>query len=661
MRRLCLFWGLSLLLALVPVTAQDGLNLPTELYVLLNEGAVERYGLGTAGIQRVTPEDQFVLDFRVAPDGNWIAYRTQDGLYMQNMFISDTRRPIDADNAGVPPIRGRGATIAWAQDGSAIAYTTESGVRVHLFDSGQFFDIAATDIQHLRWSPQGNYLALQNNADSWWVYRRSSSAMTLALPLADARDLIWFDAETVLFAPLAGGLETIDLANGNQRTPRASATDDYYAPYRMADGSVRVFVGDDPAAATLHEAIITNTDTTVTEIGTRAIDTRTVRWAPRGNLMIAFRGGALALLDPFNGGGFTLPITTTAAYSWGPQYPPVAAGLQLPTDGYFIATDNTGVEQVWRLPADGTTPTPITQSETPISEYAFAPDSNRLAIVTRQTLAVLTLDSDDAPRELTRITGDNRLHPAWSPDGQYIYYTNRTRIDRVTVATGATETFVQPVADSLQYVRARPARGISAVAVTLQYAAGDRGFAIYNAETADRLIEYLIAPAVLSDSATLPANTYFNYGDPLWLSTTDLLFAGTLLSVEGIDPRPQLPAEPLPALHRVDVNQLENAPSVLFPLFFGTITAYTPANDQARLLVKRRDVAQHLLFDVPLVGGAPQAVGNAGYMVNPVPSPDGQVIVGQTAPDGALLIYNQITGDRALLDTFPQTRAFQWR
>jgi len=26
-----------------------------------------------------------------------------------------------------------------------------------------------------------------------------------------------------------------------------------------------------------------------------------------------------------------------------------------------------------------------------------------------------------------------------------------------------------------------------------------------------------------------------------------------------------------------------------------------------------------------------------------------------------LLIYNQITGDRALLDTFPQTRAFQWR
>ena len=44
MRRFVLF--LLLLLFLLPVHAQDGLNLPSELYVLLNEGVVQRFGLG---------------------------------------------------------------------------------------------------------------------------------------------------------------------------------------------------------------------------------------------------------------------------------------------------------------------------------------------------------------------------------------------------------------------------------------------------------------------------------------------------------------------------------------------------------------------------------------------------------------------------------------
>ncbi|MEO0599146.1 MAG: hypothetical protein AAF126_23755, partial [Chloroflexota bacterium] len=68
MRRLSLLIVLMLMLIAVPTGAQDGLNLPSELYVLNAEGVVQRFGLGTEGVSAVTPEDAFVLDFGIAPD-----------------------------------------------------------------------------------------------------------------------------------------------------------------------------------------------------------------------------------------------------------------------------------------------------------------------------------------------------------------------------------------------------------------------------------------------------------------------------------------------------------------------------------------------------------------------------------------------------------------
>ena len=69
----------ALLLIAGPLLAQDGLNLPSALYVLTAEGRVDRYGLGAEGVRMITPEDEFVIDFGVAPDGNWLAYRTEIG------------------------------------------------------------------------------------------------------------------------------------------------------------------------------------------------------------------------------------------------------------------------------------------------------------------------------------------------------------------------------------------------------------------------------------------------------------------------------------------------------------------------------------------------------------------------------------------------------
>jgi Tol biopolymer transport system component len=119
-----------LLLLLLPMQAQDALNLPTELYVLLNNGSVERYSLGAEGVRRVTPETEFILDFAVAPDGNYVAYRTQAGLFTANMFVPDSVTQIEDDRADVPDVRGKGETLAWSPQGDAIAYTTLYGARV---------------------------------------------------------------------------------------------------------------------------------------------------------------------------------------------------------------------------------------------------------------------------------------------------------------------------------------------------------------------------------------------------------------------------------------------------------------------------------------------------------------------------------------------------
>src|SRR5690242_18554141 len=126
-----------LLLAATVHAQEDGLNLPTELYVLTNSGQVQQYGIGTAGLKTVTPDDEFVLDFGVAPDGTWLAYRTQDALKLLNMY-GGTPETLEGATAGIPPVRGRGDTLAWSPVGDAMVYTTASGGRAYFMGSKTF-------------------------------------------------------------------------------------------------------------------------------------------------------------------------------------------------------------------------------------------------------------------------------------------------------------------------------------------------------------------------------------------------------------------------------------------------------------------------------------------------------------------------------------------
>ena len=380
------------ILFLLPVQAQDGLNLPTELYILLNEGSVERYGLGTAGVRKVTPEDAFVLDFGVAPDGNWLAYRTTDGLFVSNMFADESRQ-IEDTRASIPDIRGRGDTIAWSPSSDALAYTTEYGGRVAFLESGEYADLLTAGLFHILWSPDGQYLAAEALEGVWWIFRRQGSEMLLTAAIPGAQGADWFSETQFIYAPIEGGLTIIDLMNNNQPTVVLDSSASYYLPYVLDDGQVRVFIGI-REAATLIEVIGAGVGNVVGEVGTGTVDLTDVRWSPRGQLMMAFQGGAIALIDPISGAGFTLPIAGASAYGWGPEYPPSVNGISLSADGYFLALDNSSVMQVWRLPADNSLPVTITPSALDITEFDVSPDGTRIAYVSNSSLWVFALGTE---------------------------------------------------------------------------------------------------------------------------------------------------------------------------------------------------------------------------------------------------------------------------
>ncbi|HEX2621164.1 MAG TPA: hypothetical protein VHL11_13475, partial [Phototrophicaceae bacterium] len=274
-----------------PLKAQeDGLNLPTELYTLVNDGHVERYGLGAAGVSAVTPDNEVVIDFGVAPDGIWLAYRTENNLNFRNMLTGESRE-VEGASAGVPPFRGRGATLAWSPDGRVLAYTVDYGLRFY-FDDAPFFDLPTTPIQNLMWSPTGAYLAAEAENNIWWIYRRDSGQMILTSAIPSSIGFAWVGDGLLLFTPETGGLFLMDVSNGNAQSQLSDDKTLFRLPVYQRDGTVSVFArptDDDtlsPTQGYLFKVIPSGDNISINQVSTLAVDFTGLRWSPGGNLLL---------------------------------------------------------------------------------------------------------------------------------------------------------------------------------------------------------------------------------------------------------------------------------------------------------------------------------------------------------------------------------------
>jgi len=314
----------------VQVSAQfDALNLPADLYVLLNDGIVQRYGRGAAGVEAVTPPDEFVIDFAVSQDGRQISYRTEAGLIIADLDAPETARQVDT-MAGYPPLRGRGFTMAWSPQGDAIAYTTADGVRVYYTIIGAFATITQPNLQGLSWSPDGMYLVGEAGSNIWWIYRRDGSQFALQAAIPSSYGLEWVTNRVPVFAPHDGGLLTMNLAAANAQAALLDNAAVYRYPTLAPDGRLYFFrrlASEEETPEGYGTLVALSPGTPQVEVlGQTPIDLGgNLRWGPGAGVMVAFEGGVLALFDPRTGQGFPLPVTNAVAYAWGPYPPPDSA------------------------------------------------------------------------------------------------------------------------------------------------------------------------------------------------------------------------------------------------------------------------------------------------------------------------------------------------
>jgi WD40 repeat protein len=651
-RKLSLF-AFCFVLFVSVIHAQDGLNLPTELYVLGNNGQVQRYGLGAAGISTVTPESEFVVDFGVAPDGNWLAYRTEQALTILNMFTNESS--VIENGAGVPSSRGRGDTLAWSPSGDALAYTTLYGGRVYFSasDTPVFVDLRDSVYVSLQWSPGGNYLVAQAEPNIWWIYQRDGTNLKLISAIPSSQGLAWATPSDIIFAPEDGGLLRMDLAHANAQSVLLDNNSIYALPFMMPDGTLGVFSRkkDDTTVPEGSGQLINIVldKLKVTPVGQSVVDLNGLRWAPGGQLMITLRGGVMALVLPATGDGFALPASDAVAYGWGTTPPESVTTLRLPSNAYFLTADTNGVVQIWRLRKDGSPLEPVTTAEADITRYALSPNERNIAFISGGKLWLQSVTSPSGAKALVDIGQRDVRDIAFSLDG--------TRIAYDTVGS----------ADS-------PEGGIWLVATNggdaeLVLPNGSPGSAppvyqppFYRQPQFAPNINALLAVKGDTESTTF---TIFDLGtkasldagaadDAFWLPDGRVLAYGSGIGI-GDPPPTQL----VVAINPADLIHTQLA-SIPYPA--RVMTGRSIGNGTVRLILGNASPGPHAVnvVDLRTDNGAFSSVANGGFIAAPQLSPDGTFIAGQTHADGPLTFRDLQSGRQVVISEPATISQFEW-
>ncbi len=652
---------LGLLLPTVRLNAQeDGLNLPTELYTLINEGQVQRYGLGASGLATVTPADALTIDFGIAPDGILLAYRTETGLFVSSMLTGSTQQ-IEAAAAGIPPFRGRGATIAWSPDGGVLAYTVEYGIRLHFPASGAFFDVPISPLLNLSWSPDGLYLAAEAEDNIWWIYRREGDTMILTSAIPSSVGLTWVAPALLMFAPAEGGLYLMDVGNRNTQSQLNGPNLLFRQPSIRRDGTVSVFAKPATAAqlpetaAYLYRVSPTDSGGDIQQISQTEVDLDGLRWAPGGTLMLALRGGVLALVDPASGQGFTLPATGVVSYGWGGLRSVPVASLPLTTAAYFIAADAvsffpdftdpatsdeepasaastatmdiTPIDQLWRVSDDGAQGIPVISAEASVEQFTVAPGDTNVVYLSGGQLWVYFPDTD-APRVITQLENAAAVRNlAHSFDGQTVYYDDNSAVYSVPVAGGTPEVILTGYTE--------PQESPDGSALLVRIADGD----------------YAVQIRATGELRRIGAFRWIK-----WLTANQLIGFGTFTvggqagiyaieNIEGASPR--LLYTPPAGMRAIDA-----AAASASTIPFAVRVLLTGENENAP--------SPLAVIDVGLEGsnsGDPRPIG---YLAAPQLSSDGEFIAGYTGGDGAVAIHQISSGAEVVLRLPSGIRQFMW-
>jgi WD40 repeat protein len=644
------FWIIIICLLTTRLAAQDGLDLPAPLYVLTNNGQVQRIGLGAEGLSRISPEEAFVVDFGVAPDDNWLAYRTEQGLTIRNIF-TDEQVTLEEGTADLPPSRGRGDTLAWSPAGDMLVYTTAYGGRVYHNTAPEpvISDLREGPFVGVQWSPDGTFLAAEAEDNIWWLYRREGSLLILTSAIPSSLGLAWVSNSEVVFAPGDGGLIRMNLANANAQTVLLDNTWNYRLPALQTDGTLVVFgARKDDEAVPEGSALLVALAADAARSGLlneTPLEVNGLRWGPGGQLAVALRGGVLALVQPAGSLLFPLPFADVVAYSWGSRPLARVDGLPLTANSYLLAADGNDVNQVWRLPQAGTTPVQLTQLEKAVTAYAASPDEGSLAYVSDDRLWLVPLTEGGAARILTETT-TRSTDLTFSPDGKQIAYVaadgEQGGIWLVSVAGGDAKLIrpnaasdSAPAPEGAVYTNPNFAPNINGLLVTRSAPSAPDALILIDLNTLDIQEVGVASRAVwLQNGSILAYNSGIGYAGP---SQEQIIYR-----IDPADPASaKLATIPRPAR----IIAMRDVLAVRARLALGSVLPGPRALN---------------VVDMLATTGAISSAGRGGFMVNPAFSPDGRFLAGQTHEGGALTIRDLDSGQQVVLNIPPQMSDFSW-
>ncbi len=664
-RRLIVVASITFMLAagmILPVSSPaqgQSLTLPADLFILNARGQVMHIAVGDTFAAQVTPADQSVVDFGVAPDGQWIAYRTAanenstSSAFLAVMSIDGlSGQLLEFEEAGQPPVTGRGQTIAWSPDATVIAYTTAGGLRVYMAGMGPFGEPVYLNLEggpfiNLEWSPGGGYLAAEAESNVWWIYRRDGASVTYAGQVPNSAGLTWVQEGVMAVAPPSGGLITLNLSDGAQ-TALLGAEILVSQPTLITGNRLIVLVHESAGSrfAARRFGIVSTLGGDYQQFDASLELTTVMRWLPDGVALMTSIDGALTIIEPRTNTQREI-VSGVKSYAWGPVTPTEITGMILPETLYFLSRDTAGIAQVWKLPADGNPAQQITSEIRNVLDFNISPDGSQIAYTSGGRLIAMNIDGTGG-RELSPTVErpGAGAQPAWSPNGQLIAFV-RDGIWLVPATGGArteliTDSFdaETPPADVRVYLQPRWSPDGTLLLVDVGYYEG-RGLALL--------------PITGGEAETLPVAV--TQGD--WLPN------GQVLAWDyGY-------AYIQPGLYTVDPGNLEVATTILDEMWH-VFDAVPLANEAAMILRSPSgdtlgpSAAQPFL--VPILPDAlPIPQGKGGLIETPTLSANGNFAAGLRATNygdfgmaGRLILINLTTGERFAIETPGEVWGLHW-
>ncbi|MCZ7541927.1 MAG: hypothetical protein M5U29_18840 [Anaerolineae bacterium] len=182
-------------LAAMPVAlarAQEGaFPLPAPLYILTSQHDLIYVDPTNGGQTVLSSPGQPIADFDIAPDGEWLVYRTPANNLVVVAQLAGQSGYVLEFTDDPPPDSGPAQTIAWSPDTGRIAYLVPGGVRIAELGTGEYGTPLFSTVQgpwiELYWADPLTLIASDASGNATRISGTQGAWALAAAPDAPAR------------------------------------------------------------------------------------------------------------------------------------------------------------------------------------------------------------------------------------------------------------------------------------------------------------------------------------------------------------------------------------------------------------------------------------------------------------------------------------------